>query len=50
MRRARPRASNHGDGSRQREPVDAQSVSTAVQIAAAWLIAFACVGLLALLS
>jgi hypothetical protein len=42
MRHARPRASSHGDGSGQREPVDAQSVSTAVQVAAAWLIAFAC--------
>ena len=36
-------------GPRQRDPVDAPSVSTAVQITTAWLTAFTCVALLTLL-
>jgi len=44
------RGSHYDDGTRQREPVDSPSVSTAVQITAAWLIAFTCVALLTLLS
>ena len=40
----------YGDEERQREPVGSPPVSTAVQITAAWLIAFTCIGLLALLS
>jgi hypothetical protein len=39
----------YGDGQRQRELVDSRSINTAVQVAAAWLIAFICVGLLTLL-
>jgi len=44
------RASPPGDRDRQREPVDPRSVSTAIQIVTAWLIAFTSVALLTLLS
>ena len=36
--------------SRQRETIDPRTVATAVQVIAAWLIAFVCVALIALLS
>ena len=39
-----------GHGERQREEIDSQSTSTAVAIIAAWLIAFACLAVLTLLS
>ena len=44
------RGSPYGDHDRQPEPVDPRSVTTAVQITTAWLIAFACVALLTLFS
>ena len=40
----------YGTSQRQRERIDPESVTTAVQVVAAWLIAFACVALIALLS
>jgi len=50
MNPARSHESPFGDGQRRREPVDSQSIATAVQVSAAWLIAFICVALLALFS
>ena len=44
------RGSPYGDHDSQLEPVDPRSVSTAIQIVAAWLIAFTSVALLTLLS
>jgi len=44
------RESPSGHGERQKEPIDWSPDSTAVAITAAWLIAFACVALLTLLS
>ncbi len=42
--------SPYGTNRKQRESIDPQSVITAVQVAVAWLIAFVCLGLIALLS
>lgn len=50
MSLARPRESPYGVRQRRRDPIDSQSVATAVQVVAAWLIAFVCVALLGLLS
>jgi len=44
------RESLFGTSQRHREPVDPGTINTAVQVAAAWLIAFICVSLIALLS
>ena len=44
------RGSSYGDRDRLREPVDPRSVTTAVQITVAWLIAFACVAFVTLCS
>jgi hypothetical protein len=41
-----PYGTDHG----HEEPIDPRSVGTAVQVVAAWLIAFVCVALIALLS
>ena len=42
--------SPYGTDQRDRDPIDPQTISTAVQVVAAWLIAFVCVALIALLS
>ncbi len=42
--------SPYGTNRKHREPIDPQSVITEVQVVAAWLIAFVCVALIALLS
>jgi hypothetical protein len=41
--------SPYGTERRHQEPIDPRSISTAVQVVAAWLIAFVCVALIALL-
>ncbi|HKX06546.1 MAG TPA: hypothetical protein VJN67_00055 [Stellaceae bacterium] len=40
----------YGTDPRHRETIDPRTVATAVQVIAAWLIAFVCVALIALLS
>jgi hypothetical protein len=50
MNPARSHQSPFGAGPRRQESVDSQSIATAVQVSAAWLIAFICVALLALFS
>lgn len=42
--------SPYGTEPRERDPVDPRSVTTAVQVMVAWLVAFVCVALIALLS
>ncbi len=42
--------SPYDTGRAQQDPVDPHSITTAVQVVAAWLIAFVCVALIALLS
>lgn len=39
-----------GADRRHREPIDPQSIATAVQVVSAWLIAFTCIALIALFS
>ena len=50
MNPARSHQSPFAAGPRRRESVDSESIATAVQVSAAWLIAFICVALLALVS
>ncbi len=50
MNPARPNESSYGSHQRRRDQGDSQSIATAVQVVVAWLIAFACVAMLAILS
>jgi hypothetical protein len=45
-----PAHASYGTRPRRREPIDPETINTAVQVIAAWLIAFICVSLIALLS
>ena len=45
-----PTMSPAHDSQSDREQIDPQSIATAVQVVSAWLIAFVCVSLIALLS